>query len=281
MNHQQQAPPTGLEIAGLSVAYGARRALEDVSLQCPRGAMVGLLGPNGAGKSTLLKAAVDLIPRQSGTVTLDGLPLDRRLRTRVAYVPQRGDVDWSFPITAEEVVLLGRQGRLGLFGRPGREDRRAALDALDRLGMLAERRAQIGELSGGQQQRVFLARALAQGGDVLLLDEPLTGIDAGTQEMVLALLAELRRQQQVILMTTHDLEQAAAVCDALCLLNQRVVAFGPPEQALTREALIAAYGSSGTSSRGGERPGWKLDDPAHGHATGARSSSHDHHVHEH
>jgi ABC-type Mn2+/Zn2+ transport system ATPase subunit len=216
--------------------------LEDVSLDCPRGELLGLLGPNGSGKSTLMKAVLDLIPRLAGEVTLDGRPLDRASRVRVAYTPQRSDVDWSFPITVEEVVLLGRQGRLGLFGRPGAEDRRIARDALERLGMAEHRREQISELSGGQQQRVFLARSIAQGGDVMLLDEPLTGVDESTQAVILDLLSDLRGAGQVVVMSTHDLAQAAEVCDRLCLLNGRVVAFGPPHEVLTSEALVRAWG---------------------------------------
>ncbi len=235
----------GLAIEALSVAYGPRLALDAVSLRCARGEIVGLLGPNGSGKSTLLKAVLDLVPRQAGRVLLDGAPLERAARVRVAYTPQRNDVDWSFPISVEEVVLLGRQGRLGLFGRPGAEDRRLAREALERLGMGGLRRVQIGELSGGQQQRVFLARALAQGGDVLLLDEPLTGVDATSQAVVLELLADLRAEGQSIVMATHDLPQAAEVCDRLCLLNTRLVAFGTAQQVLNAETLAATYGGGG------------------------------------
>ena len=236
---------TGLSVTALDVAYGERLVLEDVSLACHAGEIVGLLGPNGCGKSTLLKAAVGLVPRLRGEIRLDGAPLDRAVLARVAYVPQRNEVDWSFPITVEEVVLLGRQGRLGLFGRPGPADRRAAREALERLGMDSLRRAQIGELSGGQQQRVFLARALAQQGEVLLLDEPLTGVDTKTQAVVLELLAELRAAGQAIVMATHDLAQAAEGCDRLCLLNGRVIAFGPPAAVLTGEHLAATYGGGG------------------------------------
>jgi ABC-type Mn2+/Zn2+ transport system ATPase subunit len=162
-------------------------------------------------------------------------------------------------------VLLGRQGRLGLFGRPSREDRQAALTALERLDMLPHRKEQIGELSGGQQQRVFLARALAQGGDVLLLDEPLTGVDEVTQITVLELLRDLRSNGQAILLTTHDLQQAAAICDRLCLLNVRVTAFGTPDQVLTKDALVATYGGPGSA--------WVLDDPAH-EFSGRRGAAH-------
>jgi ABC-type Mn2+/Zn2+ transport system ATPase subunit len=236
---------SGLSVRDLSVAYDGHVVLDDVSIDCGHGEIVGLLGPNGAGKSTLLKAIVGLVDPSRGEVELDGQTLghDKARRSRVAYVPQRNDVDWDFPLTVEDVVLLGRQGRLGLFGRPGREDRQAAAEALERLGMGAERKALIGELSGGQQQRVFLARALAQGGDVLLLDEPLTGVDATTQVVVLELLAELRDRGQAILVSTHDLAQAAEVCDRLCLLNGRVMAFGTPAEVMTTDTLVRTYGS--------------------------------------
>src|SRR5690349_11013443 len=153
---------SGLEVAHLSVTYGSRAVLEDVCMNCGRGQIVGLLGPNGSGKSTLLKSVLGLAPRVRGWVNLDGEPLQgARMKTRVAYVPQRNEVDWGFPINVEEVVLLGCQGRLRLCGRPGPADRAAAVAALERMDMASFRRAQIGELSGGQQQRVFLARAIA------------------------------------------------------------------------------------------------------------------------
>lgn len=234
----------GLTVEQLRVAYGRRVVLDGVSVCCPRGELLGLLGPNGSGKSTLLKAILGLVPRLNGRVLLNGSPLDRAVRARVAYTPQRGDVDWDFPITVEEVVLLGRQGRLGLFGRPGPGDRKIALEALERLGMLDSRRAQIGELSGGQQQRVFLARSLAQGGDVMLLDEPLTGVDESTKAVVVDLLDDLRRANQVIVMATHDLAHAAEICDRLCLLNGHVVAQGSPTEALTPVTLAEAWGGS-------------------------------------
>jgi ABC-type Mn2+/Zn2+ transport system ATPase subunit len=234
---------SGLEVAHLSVTYGSRAVLEDVCLKCGRGQIVGLLGPNGSGKSTFLKSVVGLAPRVRGWVTLDGEPLQgARMKTRVAYVPQRNDVDWGFPINVEEVVLLGCQGRLRLCGRPGPADRAAAVAALERMDMASFRRAQIGELSGGQQQRVFLARAIAQGGDTLLLDEPLTGLDAGTQAVVLGVLDELRAEGQSIVIATHDLAEAAHLCDELCLIQRRVIAFGPPAEVLIGPVLAETYG---------------------------------------
>jgi ABC-type Mn2+/Zn2+ transport system ATPase subunit len=176
-------------------------------------------------------------------VCSDGEAIDtRRAKARVAYVPQRNEVDWDFPISVEEVVLLGRQGRLGLLGRPGPAQRAAAAAALERMNMTDFRRAQIGELSGGQQQRVFLARALAQGGDTLLLEEPLCGVDSVTQQVVVDLMDELRRAGHSIVIATHDLPQAAHVCDEVCLLCTRMVAFGQPNAVLNERNLATTYG---------------------------------------
>lgn len=241
---QSRSPSGGLEIAHLSVAYGARLVLEDVCLQCRRAQIVGLLGPNGSGKSTLLKSVLGLVARIGGEVTLDGAPVQGpQMKSRVAYVPQRSEVDWGFPINVEEVVLLGCQGRLGLCGRPGPADRAAAWAALERMEMSRYRRTQIGELSGGQQQRVFLARALAQRSDTLLLDEPLTGLDSATRAVVLGLLDELRNQGQSIVMATHDVAEAAQLCDQLCLIQRRVIAFGPPAEVLSARTVAATYGA--------------------------------------
>ncbi|MPZ15303.1 MAG: ATP-binding cassette domain-containing protein [Chloroflexi bacterium] len=235
----------GLHVERLTVMYGPHLALDDACLTCERGQVVGLLGPNGSGKSTLLKAVLGLTRMQNGRITLDGAPLDRRARARIAYTPQRNEVDWSFPITVEEVVVLGRQGLRGLFGRPHRSDWRIAWEALDQLGIGELRRRQIGELSAGQQQRVFIARALAQDGDVLLLDEPLTGVDAQTQTIVLHMLTELRRRGRAVLVTTHDLTLAGEICDCVCLLNTRVIALGAPAHVLTPRALLETFGGDG------------------------------------
>jgi len=236
------APAPSLQIDEVTVRYGARLALDCASLTCQKGEIVGLLGPNGAGKSTLLKAVLGLAPKESGSITLDGAPVDRQSRARIAYAPQSTEVDWTFPITVEEVVVLGRQARHGLFGGPNRADWRIAREALDRLGMAAMQRRQIGELSGGARQRAFLARAIAQEGDLLLLDEPLTGVDAQTQAVVLDVIDELRRQGRTILVTTHDLVRAAELCDCVCLLNTRVVASGAPGEVLTPRMLLETYG---------------------------------------
>ena len=211
---------TGLQIENLTVTYARRPVLEQVCLSCERCQIVGLLGPNGSGKSTLLKSIVGLVPKTSGRVSLDGVDLQGgRSKARVAYVPQRSDVDWGFPINVEDVVLLGCQGRLGLYRRAGPAERAAAWAALERVEMSSHRHAQIGELSGGQQQRVFLARALAQGGDALLLDEPLTGLDRRTRELLLGVLDELRRGGHAIMLTTHDPFQAEHLCDVCYMLD--------------------------------------------------------------
>jgi ABC-type Mn2+/Zn2+ transport system ATPase subunit len=237
--------PAGLRADNVTVRYGAHLALDCACVTCQRGEIVGLVGPNGAGKTTLLKAVLGLAATESGSITLDGDPVDRKQRARIAYTPQSNEVDWTFPITVEEVVVLGRQGRRGLLGGPRPTDWAIARTALDRLGIGAFRRRQIGDLSGGERQRVFLARALAQEADVLLLDEPLTGVDAQTQAVVLGVIEELRNKGRVILITTHDLPRAAELCDCVCLLNTRVVATGSPRDVLTPRTLLEAYGGVG------------------------------------
>jgi anchored repeat-type ABC transporter ATP-binding subunit len=243
------APPA-VALDRVRVAYGEHVVLEDISVAFPAGAMVGLIGPNGAGKSTLLKAVLGLVPLARGRIDVLGQKAAGQRRA-LAYVPQRGELDWGFPITVEEMVLLGRIGRSGLFRRTGAADRAAARTALERLGLWALRRRQIGELSGGQQQRVVLARALAQEGQVLLLDEPLTGVDVPTQEAILAVLTELRGEGASVVMSTHDLPLAASCCDCLCCLNHHLIAFGPPAAILTSTVLQATFGGQLIPLEGG------------------------------
>jgi manganese/zinc/iron transport system ATP- binding protein len=228
-----------LRLRDLAAGYDGRWAIEGVTLDIPSGRLVGVIGPNGSGKSTLLRAVLGLVPRRQGTVVLDGAPLDRR---RVAYVPQRELVDWSFPISAAQVVMMGRYPRIGPVARAGSVDREAVREGLARVGMseLADR--QIGALSGGQQQRVFLARALVQGADVLLLDEPMTGVDRATELAITSLMQELRDAGATVIYATHDLEAAADVSDLLCFVNGRVVAFGPPAETFTPPTLHATFG---------------------------------------
>jgi ABC-type Mn2+/Zn2+ transport system ATPase subunit len=231
----------GLEIRDLTAGYGGPPALRDVSLALPASTITAVVGPNGSGKSTLLKALLGLTPQVSGEVRVGGVDADQA-RDRIAYVPQREAVDWGFPITAADVVLMGRYPRLGLLRRPGSDDRRRVAGALARVGMDPFAARQIGALSGGQQQRVFLARALVQEASVLLLDEPMTGVDQATEEAISELLHDLRNDGATVVITTHDLESAAEDCDLLAFVNHRLVAFGPPAETFTPETLHATFG---------------------------------------
>jgi ABC-type Mn2+/Zn2+ transport system ATPase subunit len=228
-----------LSLRGVDAGYAARWALSGVDLDVPAARIVGVIGPNGSGKSTLLRAILGLVPHRRGRVTLDGARLDRR---RVAYVPQRELVDWSFPITAAQVVMMGRYPRIGPIVPARLSDREAVERGLERVGMSGLAGRQIGALSGGQQQRVFLARALVQEADLLLLDEPMTGVDRGTEETITALMRDLRDGGTTILYATHDLETAADVSDLLCFVNGRIVAFGPPNETFEPHTLHATFG---------------------------------------
>jgi ABC-type Mn2+/Zn2+ transport system ATPase subunit len=231
----------GLHIRGLVAGYGGEPTLRDVSLDLPQGSITGVVGPNGSGKSTLLKAILGLTPEVSGEVRVGEMEADR-VRRRIAYVPQRDAVDWGFPITAGEVVMMGRYPRLGLVRRPGPADRTRVAEALDRVGIQSLAGRQIGALSGGQQQRVFLARALVQEASVLLLDEPMTGVDQATEQAINGLLHELRDGGAIVMITTHDLESASEQCDLLAFVNHRIVAFGPPAETFTPPTLHATFG---------------------------------------
>jgi len=231
-----------LDIIDLTVGYGSAPVLSGVNVAIPKASQVAVVGPNGAGKSTLFKVLVGLLRPTAGRLLLYGRALDREMK-RVAYVPQREEIDWRFPVTVLDVVLMGRYGHIGWLRRPGREDRNLALDCLDRLGMASLAGRPIGELSGGQQQRVFLARALAQQPELLVLDEPFAGVDTPTQEMVLDLLDELRRQGMTLLVSTHDLPLASSRFDRLMLLNRRLVAFGPPREVIDSTVLSDTFGS--------------------------------------
>jgi manganese/zinc/iron transport system ATP- binding protein len=233
------APP--LEIHDLTVAYHKKPVLWGVDLAVPRGKLVGIVGPNGAGKSTLIKAAMGLLPVSSGWVKVFGEPVAKNFR-RVGYVPQRESVDWDFPVSVMDVVLMGRYGRLGLFRRPGKADRDIARECLDKVKMLPYANRQISNLSGGQQQRVFLARALAQESDLYFMDEPFAGVDAATEAAIIALLHELRAAGKTLLVVHHDLPTARNYFDMLLLLNMRVVAFGPTEEVFNYETLQKTYG---------------------------------------
>lgn len=230
-----------IDAESLHVNYGKTAVLWDVSFRIPPGLVVGILGPNGAGKSTLFKAALGLIRPISGKIDLLGMPAGKSL-CKVAYVPQKESIDWDFPITAEEVVLMGRYGRLGFFGRLRKADREAAFRALELVGMAGFAKRQIGQLSGGQQQRLFIARALLQDADLFLLDEPFAGVDLATEKMIMDLLKMQKNLGKTVLIIHHDLTTVESYFDWALLLNTRLVACGPVADAASRENLSKVFG---------------------------------------
>ncbi len=235
------ASDVSLSVREVTVAYHRKPVLLNVSLDIPRGALVGLVGPNGAGKSTLLKAVVDMVPRISGTVSVLGRSY-RQQRGQVAYVPQRESVDWDFPATALDVVLMGTYAQLGWFRRAGKQQRSAAIDALKKMEIEHLAQRQISQLSGGQQQRTFLARALVQQAELYLMDEPFAAVDAATEQAIVALLHELRALGKTIVVVHHDLHSIRDYFDHLVLLNTRLVAAGPTSQVFTDVNLRKTYG---------------------------------------
>jgi len=237
-DHSADAP---LSIHDMTVAYHRKPVLWDVDLDFPEGKLIGVVGHNGAGKSTLLKAAIGLVPMASGRVKVYGKPFEKQ-RHLVGYVPQRESVDWDFPVSALDVVLMGRYRRIGWFLPPGRAHREAALHALEKVGMKDFAARQISQLSGGQQQRVFLARALAQDSRLYLMDEPFAGVDAATEKAIFALLHELRETGRTVIVIHHDLQTVRDYFDHVVLLNMRVVAQGPTESVFTDENLRKTYG---------------------------------------
>ncbi len=247
-----------LELRDVTVAYDDKVALDDVTLDIAAGEFVGVVGPNGAGKSTLLNAILELVPLVRGEILVYGGSI-REMRRQVSFMPQREVVDWTFPVTVEDVVLMGRGNRIGWLHAPTAHDRARVEWALNQVEMWDERGVPIGELSGGQQQRVFLARALAQDGTLLLLDEPMTGVDAPTQEMILNLLQEYRSQGRTVVMTTHDLGVARAFCSKLFFLHHKAIAYGTPEETFTTEVLEKTYGGHVLRVTG-EEPAALLDD---------------------
>ncbi len=230
-----------LEVHDLTVSYDRRPVLWDIDFALPSGKLVAIVGPNGAGKSTLIKAIMGLIPSDSGWVRLFGGDLADN-RHRIGYVPQRSSVDWDFPTSVRDVVLMGRYGKVGLFRRPRSSDRDVAEEAMRKVGIadLADR--QISRLSGGQQQRVFLARAIAQDADLYLMDEPFVGVDAATESAIVDLLRDMRERGKTVVVVHHDLGTVREYFDWVLLLNLRTVAFGPLGEAFTDELLEQAYG---------------------------------------
>ncbi len=234
----------GIFADGVTVTYrNGLTALTDASFAIPQGTITALVGVNGAGKSTLFKAIMGFVPVARGTIRLLGLPVRDALRQNlVAYVPQAEEVDWSFPVLVEDVVMMGRYGHMGFLRRPSANDRAKVDEALSRVGLLDLRHRQIGELSGGQKKRVFLARALAQEGRIILLDEPFTGVDVKTEEQIIALLRTLRDEGHVMLVSTHNLGSVPDFCDRTVLVKGTVLAYGPTETTFTRENLEQAFG---------------------------------------
>ena len=231
-----------IETDHLSVSYGAQVALQDASARFVPGQFSAVIGPNGAGKSTLLKTILGLVTASSGRVSVSADLGD--LRKSSAYVPQQQALDWAFPVTVWDVAMMGRTARLGWLRWPGRSDREIVLDSLEQTEVAELRDRPIQALSGGQRQRVLLARMLAREAQVLLLDEPLTGVDAATQEKIMRLLQEQSRAGRTVIMVTHDLEAAARWCDQLLLVNRTVVAQGTPQQVYTPANIECTFSSS-------------------------------------
>ncbi|EAQ14811.1 ABC Mn+2/Fe+2 transporter, ATPase subunit SitB [Maritimibacter alkaliphilus HTCC2654] len=239
-----EAQTAGITARDVTVTYrNGHTALRHASFAIPRGTVTALVGVNGAGKSTLFKAIMGFVPVAGGEIELLGMSVREALkRNLVAYVPQSEEVDWSFPVLVEDVVMMGRYGHMGFLRRPSKADHAAVAAALDRVNMGDFRHRQIGELSGGQKKRVFLARALAQDGQVILLDEPFTGVDVKTEEQIIALLRELRDEGRVMLVSTHNLGTVPEFCDRTVLVKGTVLNHGLTETTFTRANLEAAFG---------------------------------------
>ncbi len=240
---EKQANAFALSVHQLSVNYDKTPVLWDLSFEVPKGKLVGIIGPNGAGKSTLMKAILGLISPLSGKVEFIGEPI-AKVRQKIAYVPQKESVDWQFPITVQELVIMGCYGRLGIGRRPSLLDWQAALNYLDLLGMAAYAKRQINELSGGQQQRIFIARSLMQEADVYLMDEPFAGIDKASETVIIQLLKKMRDQGKTIFVVHHDLNSVKNYFDWALILNMRLIGCGPVEHVFQNENLAKAYGKN-------------------------------------
>jgi manganese/zinc/iron transport system ATP- binding protein len=230
-----------LEIHDLTVAFDRKPVLWNIDLTVPQGKLVGVIGPNGAGKSTLIKAVMGVLPLSSGYVKIFDQPIDA-VRQRISYVPQRESVDWDFPASVMDVVLMGRYGKLGLFKRPRKADRDVALDCLKKVGMEGYLNRQISQLSGGQQQRTFLARALAQQADIYFMDEPFAGVDAATEQAIIELLRDMTQAKKTVIVVHHDLQSVSDYFDWVIMLNTRLIAYGPTEEAFSQHYLQEAFG---------------------------------------
>ena len=232
---------SALEIHDLTVAFEKKPVLWNVDLMIPQGKLVGIIGPNGAGKSTLIKAVMGIVALSSGYAKIFDQDIDD-VRSRISYVPQRESVDWDFPASVLDVVLMGRYARLGLFKKPRKADRDIAMDCLKKVGMEAFAHRQISQLSGGQQQRTFLARSLAQQADIYFMDEPFAGVDAATEKTIINLLRNMTQNQKTVMVVHHDLHSVSQYFDWVIMLNTRLVAVGPTATTFTQKNLHETYG---------------------------------------
>ena len=235
---------SGIITSGLTVTYNnGTTALRNVSFEIPTGTITALVGVNGAGKSTLFKALMGFIPTVKGEISILGQSVKSALKENfIAYVPQAEEVDWSFPVLVQDVVMMGRYGHMGFFRKTRQQDRMEVANALNRVGMTDFKDRQIGELSGGQRKRVFLARALAQKSKIILLDEPFTGVDVKTETAIIKLLGEMRKEGKIMLVSTHNLGSVPEFCDRTILIKETVLAYGKTENTFTRQNLELAFG---------------------------------------
>ena len=231
-----------VKIDDLTVSYNQKPVLWDIDLEIPKGVLMAIVGPNGAGKSTLIKSILGIINPLAGTVSIEGKPYKSQ-KKKIAYVPQRGSVDWDFPTQVLDVVMMGTYGNLGWFKRPGKKEKEESLKALEKVGMLDFKDRQISQLSGGQQQRVFLARALVQNAEIYFMDEPFQGVDATTERAIISLLKELKDQGKTVIVVHHDLDTVTEYFNWVTLLNVKVIASGNVEEYFTAENLKKCYGT--------------------------------------
>ncbi|HKM02887.1 MAG TPA: metal ABC transporter ATP-binding protein [Bacilli bacterium] len=231
---------SAIKIFDLTVSYDLKPVLWDIDLEIPLGALVAVVGPNGAGKSTLIQAILGLVKRVSGEVSFLDQPY-KNVQKRIAYVPQRGSVDWDFPTTVFDVVLMGRYGHVGWIKRPSKKDKDKTIEALNKVNMLEFKDRQISELSGGQQQRVFLARALVQEAEIYLMDEPFVGVDAKTEKAIVMLLKELKNNNKTVVVVHHDLQTVKEYFDYVVLLNRKIIAFGLVDDVFSEELIRTTY----------------------------------------
>jgi len=238
IDHQTNKPI--LDVSHLTVRYNGHNALEDITFHLHEGERIAIVGPNGAGKSTLIKVIAGVLPPNSGEVNISGSHPDKHVC--IGYIPQRNQVDWNFPVSVADVVMMGRSAKLGPFNWPHKKDWEVVNHALETVELTQLASRQISQLSGGQQQRMFIARAIAQESEIMLMDEPLTGLDTPSQEGILTLLDRLKAEKVTVMVATHDLDQAANHFDRILLINHHLIAFDIPQNVLHTDNLLQAYG---------------------------------------